>query len=316
MRAGRYLPSVTAVLLALASSGCGGSTAATNLVGPDVSRCEMSVAGIPSTVPPSGTRVTGTVAATRECVWTASSTVAWITVSPASGQGEGRLTVAVAENRNRSPRSGAIVVNDRRVTLSQPGAPASEPPAPSPPNSPSPNPDAPAPGPDPSCAFGVDPTSRTFDPEGGEGTVVVETTAACNWTAFTTADWISIISETRGTGPYRVRYRVAANTSTSERAGAIAIGGRSHTIVQAGAASSPPSDDGGARVDLAGRVSNLSGSCPRLNFSAGGYVVATDAGTKFKAGNCEHLGNGTVVKVSGEIRGGRVLATDVRITDR
>jgi hypothetical protein len=63
-------------------------------------------------------------------------------------------------------------------------------------------------------------------------------------------------------------------------------------------------------------VSDLGGSCPALGFAVGGRSVATDARTRFKGGKCEHLRNGAEVSVSGEMRSGRLLASEVRIRDR
>ena len=48
-----------------------------------------------------------------------------------------------------------------------------------------------------------------------------------------------------------------------------------------------------------GKVSNLSGSCPALQFILNGRVVKTNSDTKFKDGKCKSIGNGTRVEVKG-----------------
>jgi len=58
------------------------------------------------------------------------------------------------------------------------------------------------------------------------------TAAGCGWTATSAADWISILTGS-GSGPDTVRYRVAANVSTtSDRTGTAVIAGRMHTVRQ------------------------------------------------------------------------------------
>ena len=44
--------------------------------------------GVPESIPPSGSRLTASVATTRECPWTATSEASWIQLSPTSGQGK------------------------------------------------------------------------------------------------------------------------------------------------------------------------------------------------------------------------------------
>jgi hypothetical protein len=314
----------------LSSFGCGGTTSVTNVVGPDIPKCQMSVTGVPSTVPSSATRVTGTIATERECVWSATSTAAWLKVSPSSGQGEGTLTITVAENSSRSKRSGAIVVNDRRVTLTQAEARAPAPPSPNPTPNPSPNPSpspspdpspspspdpspSPSPNPSPACSVDLDPESRSFSAAGGQGFVEVNAPDACTWSASARAGWISITSAARETGSAILHYRVAPNSTTAERVGTIIIAGHSHVIRQAGMPS-PPSNEG-EQVDFSGRVSSLAGSCPNIRFSADRYSVSTSDRTRFSDGKCRDIRNGTEVRVTGEIRSGVVLADRVRIEE-
>ena len=60
-----------------------------------------------------------TVSAARECSWSATTDASWVALSPDAGQGEGPVTVAVAANDAPVARSGAIVINGARVTVSQ-----------------------------------------------------------------------------------------------------------------------------------------------------------------------------------------------------
>lgn len=68
------------------------------------------------------------------------------------------------------------------------------------------------------------------------GSVGVDATPGCAWTASSGATWISISSGTPGSGPGSVAYRVAANTGLTPRVGLLTIAGLPFTITQAGGA--------------------------------------------------------------------------------
>lgn len=373
-------------------TACGGSTI-TEVSGPDEVRCQASVTPPPA-FPATGSRVTLTVSAARECTWSATSDTSWAEVSPASGQGEASITVTVAPNPNTQPRTGAIVVNGNRLSLSQEPAPcryqlsrstarmshhagrlsvavsttdgcswrassnaqwarvvpesgagsgtvqvevsvndgpartalievagrtvtltqlsAADPGAPDP--DPGPDPPDPVPPPaNPLCVFAIDDDSESFDSDGGDGHVRVITLPSCAWAASSKAAWIEITSAPTGSGTATVHYRVAPNPVTSDRTGVITVGGRAHTVQQDGA---PPEAKKVRKIELEGRVSNVSGSCPAVTFMLEGRSVFTDNQTKFKDGGCGRLRNGLEVEVEGDLlTDGRVRAKEVEIDD-
>jgi Domain of unknown function (DUF5666) len=47
-------------------------------------------------------------------------------------------------------------------------------------------------------------------------------------------------------------------------------------------------------------VSGLSGTCPALRFTAGGYGVVTDSNTEFTKGPCKRVSNGMEISLAGE----------------
>jgi len=47
-------------------------------------------------------------------------------------------------------------------------------------------------------------------------------------------------------------------------------------------------------------VSGLSGTCPALSFTAGGYRIVTDDNTEFTKGPCKRLSNGLRIDLAGE----------------
>ncbi len=61
-------------------------------------------------------------------------------------------------------------------------------------------------------------------------------------------------------------------------------------------------------VDVSGSVSQLSGSCPTLQFVVGGKGVQTSAATTWSGGNCNDVKNKTKVTVSGTLLVSGVIA--------
>jgi hypothetical protein len=60
--------------------------------------------------PEAGGSSTVAVTASRGCSWTASSTLSWVTVSPAGGVGNGSVTIVVAPNNTGAARQGTISI--------------------------------------------------------------------------------------------------------------------------------------------------------------------------------------------------------------
>jgi hypothetical protein len=84
------------------------------------------------------------------------------------------------------------------------------------------------------CNYSISPTSQSFPSSGGTGSVNVTAPAGCNWTATSNASWITITSGSSGNGNGTVNYSVAANNSTSPRAGTMTIAGQTFTVNQQG----------------------------------------------------------------------------------
>jgi Viral BACON domain/Domain of unknown function (DUF5666) len=55
-----------------------------------------------------------------------------------------------------------------------------------------------------------------------------------------------------------------------------------------------------ASVEFRGTVSGLSGTCPALTFTAGGYRVVTDSNTQFTKGPCKRVSNGMEIDLAGQ----------------
>ncbi len=76
----------------------------------------------------------------------------------------------------------------------------------------------------------IDPESRSFDADGGIGTIAV--TANQSWSAVSSNSWMQILSGASGNGDGTVTYEVAANARPSPRSGSIAVGGVPHRVEQ------------------------------------------------------------------------------------
>ena len=206
-----------AAMITALTAACGGSTTSiSEIAAPDAVRCQTSVATTPSTVPHSGSRVTLSVVADRECSWTARSEASWAQVTPSSGQGQASVAVTVAANPDPSARSAAIVVNDSRLSLSQEAAP---------------------------CRFQLGSSRNQMSYEGGRTTVTLSTANACTWRASSNAAWARVATDS-GTGSGTVEIEVAANAG-GERTANISIADQTLLVVQASRpAEAPPAGPG------------------------------------------------------------------------
>jgi len=83
----------------------------------------------------------------------------------------------------------------------------------------------------PTCTYTLGAASPTFGPAGGNGAFNVFTSSTCQWTASTSAAWITITSGASGTGNGKVYFTVAENTGP-QRNGYISAGGKVYTIIQ------------------------------------------------------------------------------------
>lgn len=132
--------------------------------------CNFEVGDLPSTFGNQGGEAQVDVRTHSACRWTASADAPWVSVSPSSGTGDGRVTVVMAANGGTSSRLVTVTIADERRSVTQFAAPAPAPtptPAPSPSPSPSPTPTpspSPSPTPSPTPAPTPTPTPPPTDP--------------------------------------------------------------------------------------------------------------------------------------------------------
>jgi len=84
----------------------------------------------------------------------------------------------------------------------------------------------------PSCTYS---TSLLFPYAGGTstGSIRVTTQSGCAWTASSNAAWMSITPGS-GTGPGVVQFSASANSTSTERTGALTIAGQTYQVTQEG----------------------------------------------------------------------------------
>src|ERR1017187_6204094 len=65
-------------------------------------------------------------------------------------------------------------------------------------------------------------------------TAAIQEPPGCTWTAVSSAPWVTLTLPGRGSGDGTAAYTVAANPSTTARAGTITIANQPYTVSQAG----------------------------------------------------------------------------------
>ena len=198
------------VAVAILAAGCG--TSSTTTTGPSLDRCGITVVNSMSSVGASGGTGRLAVTAGRECTWSMTSNVPWITArQPASGQGDGGVEYVVAANTTPDSRRGTVVVGGQVFEVVQEGL---------------------------ACQFELRPNNQNVEAEGGSGSFTVEGQDGCTWTPAASDEWITITNGGSRTGSDSVNFTVARNAGAA-RTGAIRVGAQAFSIAQSAAQSAP-----------------------------------------------------------------------------
>ncbi|HEX5731410.1 MAG TPA: BACON domain-containing carbohydrate-binding protein [Blastocatellia bacterium] len=168
--------------------------------------CTYSISPMNASHPAGGGSGNVDVMAGAGCLWKALSQDDWITVTAGgNGSGNGTFSYSVEPNGGAA-RTGTIDIEGQTFTVNQSGAGG--------------------------CGFSISPGSSLFAQTGGEGSVTVNTSTGCNWTAVSNASWINISSGDSGSGSGTVNYIVRDNMTGSPRQGTMTIAGLTFTVVQ------------------------------------------------------------------------------------
>lgn len=90
-----------------------------------------------------------------------------------------------------------------------------------------------------SCNYSISPPSQSFGSGGGRGSVSLNASSGCSWTATSNVSWITITSGGTGSDSGTVNYSVALNTITASRTGTITLKGQTFTVYQDADGSQP-----------------------------------------------------------------------------
>jgi len=82
------------------------------------------------------------------------------------------------------------------------------------------------------CPAAISPATQFFQYSGGDGQITISAVPSCNWTAATTANWLTFTSDANGNGNGQVSYIVRENFTGVPRQTAISVGGQTVTVVQ------------------------------------------------------------------------------------
>ena len=103
------------------------------------------------------------------------------------------------------------------------------------------------------CTYTINPGGRAFSASGGNGSIAITAGAGCNWTAASTASWITITGGSSGTGNGNVTCQVVANSGAAQSApiNITAATGNLSFTVEEGAASIAAYTNKGSMAHLA-----------------------------------------------------------------
>ncbi len=159
--------------------------------------------------------MTVTVAAARECAWTARTDASWLQLSAPGAEGTGSLVVTAVSNGLQSVRTARVAVNNQFFVVTQAAR---------------------------SCRFEVQPESAQVSGAGGGGRIEVQATAGCAWQATSSDAWVRLPNSAGRTGSGSQDFEVSANDGAARNA-VIRIGDQSFAVAQSagtGGSSSGP----------------------------------------------------------------------------
>jgi len=178
--------------------------------------CSFAIAPASQAFTEAGGSGSMAVATTAGCSWSAASSAGWIAVTAGStGAGPAAVTYTVQANEAPDARTGTVTVEGQRHTVTQSGRSSIV------------------------CSFELDPQSVAVGKDAADGAFSVITTAGCAWTATSTAPWLVVAGGAAASGPGRVSYAIARNTSFEPRDAGITVGARTFAVHQAGDAGVP-----------------------------------------------------------------------------
>ena len=136
--------------------------------------------------------------------WTASTDASWLTLLDDGGRGSGSVMFVVDDfNTTVASRTAAVTIAGKTVYITQRG-----------------------------YQLSIDPAVAEIGSNAGAGEVGISAPIGAIWEAIVTADWITLVGGSTGSGSGTLRYTVADNTTGGTRTGKIVISGQEYTVTQ------------------------------------------------------------------------------------
>ncbi len=156
------------------------------------------------------------------------------------------------------------------------------------------------------CQIEVATSPTTFPDNGGTGSLTVNTTRDCTWSAAASASWVTMAASS-GQGETTVSYSVAPNSVPQTRTASISVGDQSVQLVEAAAPcrfalSTSAAEIGSAGGSLAVTLQTLPG-CGWTTSTDSGWLAVTSGAT----GNTSATIALTVAANTGDARVGHIV---------
>lgn len=136
--------------------------------------------------------------------WTASTDASWLTLLDDGGRGSGSVMFVVDDfNTTVASRTAAVTIAGKTVYITQRG-----------------------------YQLSIDPAVAEIGSNAGAGEVGISAPVGAIWEAIVTADWITLVGGSTGSGSGTLRYTVADNSTGGTRTGKIVISGQEYTVTQ------------------------------------------------------------------------------------
>lgn len=204
-----YFPLLLA--LGVVATSCDSSSPTKPSPGP----CTFTLSPSSLSLGPSGGPASVTVTAASHCTWTATSDRGWMSItSGASGTGNGAVNVSLTANSSEAARTGTLTIAGQAVSVVEEGLG--------------------------SCAIEISPGSTSVGKDSASGSFAVTAAAHCQWTATSSAAWLTVTAGSPGTGNGTVAYSVERNRDLTPRMATVTVGGRTFTVNQAADTPAPP----------------------------------------------------------------------------
>lgn len=274
---------ILAYLLVLAACGASGNTFTTPST---LTKCAVSFDPTSSTVPAAGGSGSVAVVTARECQWTATPDAGWLSVtSGASGQGPGTVEFAAVANVDPVTRTGALLVNDGSVPVTQAAG---------------------------QCSYQLAQPSAAFSQAGGAGSVALQASSPlCLWSATSNVTWMTVAPST-GKGSASISFNVSPATGPP-RTGTLLIAGLSFPVTESEGCTyqvAPLADT----VDPSGGSSTVtvttSPGCPWTASAQDPWITVTDGASGTGTGSVAF----TVAATGGSSRSGTLMVAGQIVT--